>query len=93
MVERAVPDELTVSVPPRMGLVLIVHACTHRAESQTPLPKNKGSEAQIINNYIPITPRGEACRMDVVLFRWHTCTYVQLGMGKEDVTLSLASPA
>lgn len=72
MVEHAVPDELTVSVPPRMGLVLIVRACTHRAGSQSPLLKNKGSEAQIINNYTPITPRGEDCRMDIVPCRWHT---------------------
>lgn len=45
MVEYVVPDELTVSIPPRMGLVLIVRAFTHRVEHQTPLLKNKGFKA------------------------------------------------
>lgn len=55
MVEYVVPDELTVSIPPRMGLVLIVHAFTHRVEHQTPSLKTKGFEAWLIDIYIPIT--------------------------------------
>lgn len=57
MVECVVPDELTVSVPPRTGLVLIVRACTHSVESQTPLLRDKGSEVHLINNYIPTALR------------------------------------
>lgn len=55
MVEYTVPDELTVFIPPRMGLVLIVHTCTHSVENQAPLPKNKDFKAQLIDNYTPIT--------------------------------------
>lgn len=45
MVEYTVPDEFTVSIPPRMGLVLIVCTCTHSVEKQTPLLKNKNFKA------------------------------------------------
>lgn len=57
MVEYTVPDELTVSVPPRMGLVLIVRTSTHSVENKTTLKKNKGFKAQLIDNYTPITLR------------------------------------
>lgn len=55
MVEYAVPDELTVSIPPRMDLVLIVHTCTHSVENQTPLSKPHDFKAWLIDNYTPIT--------------------------------------
>ena len=55
IVEYAVPDELTVSIPPRMGLVLIAHTCAHSVENQTPLLKNKGFGGQLIDSYSPIT--------------------------------------
>lgn len=45
MAEYSVPDEFTVSIPPRMGLVLIVCTCTHSVEKQTPLLKNKDVKA------------------------------------------------
>lgn len=72
MVECVVPDELTVSIPPRTGLVLIVHACTHSVENQTPLLRDKGSEVHFVNNYIPITLGERAYRMDVIV-KWETC--------------------
>lgn len=81
MVEYTVPDEFTVSIPPRMGLVLIVCTCTHSVEKQAPLLKNKDFKESLIGNYSPIT------------FEWslqvgcnfHQARFVHLGTEKETV--------
>ena len=46
MAEYVVPEDLAVSIPPRMDLVLIVYTCTHSVENQTPLLKWQMSKSQ-----------------------------------------------
>lgn len=87
MVECTVPDELTVSIPPRRGLVLIVHACTHCVENQTPLLRDKGSECTLLA-IIYLLPLGRGlqggcdCQVGDL---W-------LGMEEEVTSFSLVSP-
>lgn len=73
MVEYTVPDEFTVSIPPRMGLVLIV--CTYTQHGKTDSFAEKQRFQSIINwQLFTYYLRIGACRLHIIFIKLGSCS-------------------